>query len=158
MPDRSVYLETTIFSYLAARRSRDLIVAAKQETTWEWWEQRRGQFELFVSQLVVDEAADGDPEAATRRLALLAGIPLLRATPDVTELAEALVHEGALPESAAKDAAHVAISAVHEIDCLLTWNCRHLANLNAMRAIAGVLAIHGYEPPTICTPYELLED
>ena len=41
----SVYLETTIISYLVARPSSDLLVAAHQHTTEEWWANRRHEFE-----------------------------------------------------------------------------------------------------------------
>ncbi len=74
-----LYLETTIPSYLVARRSRDLRLAADQETTEEWWETRRQNYELFISEAVLDEASDGDPTLAAKRLAVLEGLPRLGA-------------------------------------------------------------------------------
>jgi len=153
---KHVYIETTIVSYLTARPTRDLIQAARQELTREWWETRRGGFDTFASQLVIDEAGDGDPDAAQRRLALLEGVPLLDLTDEATVLGAALVEEGIIPAKAATDALHVAVSAVHEVDILLTWNCRHLANGEILGEIFRLVRSRGCEPPIICTPEELM--
>jgi len=152
---KHVYLETTIASYLASRPSRDLVIAARQELTREWWEDRRSQYALYVSQVVIDEAGDGDPEAAIKRLGYLEGIELLETTDSAVALAEALLQEGAVPEKAADDALHIAIATVHEMDILLTWNCRHIANADTLGAIGKLIRKLGYEPPVICTPDEL---
>ena len=80
-----LYLETTIPSYLTSRPSRDLIIAGHQEVTREWWEKRRETFQLYISQLVVDEAGAGDPVAALKRLKVLQGLSLLDITPEVAE-------------------------------------------------------------------------
>jgi predicted nucleic acid-binding protein len=154
----SVYIETTIISFLAARPSRDLVVAAKQRTTRDWWDLRRDRFDLYGSQFVVNEAADGDEEAAERRMQQLTGIPLLAVNEEVADLAEALVSEGVLPEKAATDAVHIALAAVHGIEFLLTWNCTHLANAQLIEAVDGLILSRGYEPPIICTPDELMGD
>jgi hypothetical protein len=124
---KRVYIETTIVSYLTAKPSRDLIMAAHQQVTREWWEHRR-VYDLRVSQFVLDEAGDGDPEAAARRLAALLDIPVLADSLDARALAKALIGEGLLPRMAGIDALHLAMATVHEVHVLLTWNCRHLAN------------------------------
>jgi hypothetical protein len=118
-----VYLETTIPSYLTSRPSRDLIIAGHQQLTREWWENRRDTFQLFLSQLVIDEASAGDPAAARERLKALRDLPLLDITPEVTELASRILDSGKIPRKAATDAAHIAIAAVHGMDFLVTWNC-----------------------------------
>ena len=151
-----VYVETTVVSYLTARPSRDLIIAARQELTREWWERRRSDFDLFISQFVIDEAGDGDAEAADRRLAALAGLPLVQMSESAAELAEALVLEGILPPQSATDALHIALTTVHDIDVLLTWNCRHLANGEMLGAVGRLIRSRGYEAPIICTPEELM--
>lgn len=156
--NRTVYIETTIVSYLTSRPSRDLVLAARQQITTEWWERRRGDFDLVISQVVVDEAADGDPQAARRRLDILSGLPLLEVTPEAVELADVLVSSGGLPEAATDDAFHLAVAAVHAADFLLTWNCRHLANAERMGKLADVVRSQGFRPPIICTPDELLGD
>src|SRR5579883_1550815 len=112
----SVYLETTFISYLVARPSRDLLVAAHQQITQEWWANRRSQFECSVSQVVIDEASVGDPAEVQKRLAILGGMPTLEITQDAESLARAIMAAGILPPHAFPDAAHVAVSAVHSVD------------------------------------------
>jgi len=153
-----VYLETTIPSYLAAWPSRDLVMAAHQQTTREWWETRRQEFELFISQVVVDEASVGDADAAMRRLEKLADIPLLEASAHVDALAEELMKHVPLPPKAAADSLHIAIAAVNGMDYLLTWNCTHTANVAPRSSIERVCRASGYEPPVICTSEELLKE
>ena len=152
-----VYLETTIPSYLTAWRSRDLIRAARQEITREWWEQRRAEFELFVSQVVVRECQGGDPDAAAKRLDAIADLPLLEETAEAVALAEAILIQVPLPTQAVVDALHIAVSAVHGMNYLLTWNCTHIANASLRFRIESVCREHGFEPPVICTPDELLQ-
>ena len=153
-----VYLETTIPSYLAARPTRDLIVAAHQEITRHWWLTQRGRFDLFISQLVINEAQVGDHTAATERLRLLEGIPELSVSEEVASLAESLLAGSVFPPRAATDAAHVAVAAVHTVDFLMTWNCTHLANAMMADRIREACAAAGYRCPLICTPEELLEE
>jgi len=152
----SVYLETTIPSYLTAWRSPDLVMAARQQITRAWWDNRRCDFELFVSQLVIDEASAGDPVAAVRRLEALKGIPLLSAHDEIDILADALLEELSLPDRAAADAVHIALAVVNGIDFLLTWNCTHIANAAFRPVIQSVYRSLGYEVPVICTPEELM--
>ncbi len=154
---RTVYLETTIVSYLASRQSHHLLTAACQQATRDWWEEHRADYELFTSQLVVTEAGSGDPEIAKKRLSLLDGIQALEMNDEVSKLARRLVSEGALPAKAGADALHVAVAAVHHIDLLLTWNCRHIDNPVTKPALRSVCAAAGYTCPEICTPLEILE-
>jgi predicted nucleic acid-binding protein len=151
-----LYLETTIPSYLTSRPSRDLIIAGHQQITREWWEKQGNDFQLYISQLVVDEASAGDATAARERLNVLQEIPLLDITPEVAELAADLVASGKIPRKAATDAAHIAIAAVHGMDFLLTWNCVHIANAVNAKAIALICRFKGWECPVICTPEELM--
>lgn len=153
---RTVYVETSIISYLAARPSRDLITAAHQQVTHTWWHERRPEFDLYASQVVLDEAAAGDPEAATRRAELLAGLPLLDITAEVAELAAALIERVPLPPRAGADAAHIAIAAYHGIDFLLTWNSAHIANAEMRPRIEQVCRESGFPAPVLCTPDELM--
>jgi hypothetical protein len=153
---KRVYIETSIASYLAARPSRDIVQAARQQVTGAWWSDRRSEFDLFVSQYVLDEAGDGDVDAARRRLGLLDGLPVLQTTDEATALGEMLIDQEALPQKAATDALHIAVATVHEIDVLLTWNCKHLANAEILGRVGRVIRSQGYEPPIICTPDELM--
>jgi predicted nucleic acid-binding protein len=152
----SVYVETTFISYLVARPSGDLLVAAHQKTTQDWWLTRRAQFTCYISQTVIDEASAGDPSEAQKRLAVLATLAALDVTPEAGTLAQAILASGVLPPSAVRDAVHVAVAAVHEIDYLLTWNCKHLANAQIMRKIESVCQALGHRMPIICTPEELM--
>lgn len=149
-----VYLETTIPSYLTAWPSRDLLRAAHQQLTREWWD-RRHAFELFISPLVLVECQAGDPTAAAERLAALAGVPLLDQTESVTALGRSLVREVPIPSKVAADAIHIATAAVHRMHFLLTWNCNHIANATLRQRIEAVCRAAGCEPPLICTPEQL---
>jgi predicted nucleic acid-binding protein len=151
------YLETSVISYLASRPARDLIVAAHQELTREWWEERSGDFELVVSELVLQEAGAGDPDASRSRLAVLEGIAILALSDEAVSIAEHLVDVGPIPREAAADALHIAVAAVNGIDYLLTWNCKHLANASLRVQIAALLEDAGFACPVICTPEELME-
>ena len=151
-----VYLETTIPSYLTAWPSRDLIRAAHQQITREWWQHRRGEFELFISQVVVQECQAGDPKAAADRLEAIRDFPLLEQSDDATALAQALLKQVPLPERAAVDALHIAVATVNGMDYLLTWNCTHIANAALREPIESICRECGYDPPAICTPEELL--
>jgi hypothetical protein len=153
-----VYVETTVVSYLTARPSRNLRVAAHQEITADWWAHRRATFDLYMSQLVVDEAAAGDASAAQQRLSVLREIQKLELTSAVPQLAAQLVADAAIPREAGEDALHIAVATVHGMDYLLTWNCRHIANASMRNTIVETCARSGYEAPVICTPEELLED
>lgn len=155
MPPK-IYVETTVISYLAARPSKNLITAAHQELTREWWQGRREDFDLFVSQLVVQESTAGDTIIAQARLQLLSGIPLLVLNEACVALGRALVERGPIPEKAAVDALHIAVATVHGMDYLLTWNCKHIANAEMQTAVNRICRNAGYEPPVICTPEELL--
>lgn len=154
---RKVYIETSVISYLTARVSRDLVVAGHQRITQEWWAERRATFEIFVSQVVLEEASAGDREAARQRLAVLAALPLLEMSEDATALAKDLLRIGPLPARAAVDALHLAVAVTNQVDYLLTWNCTHLANAALRHQIDYVCRTRGYDPIIICTPEELLE-
>lgn len=151
-----LYLETTIPSYLTGRRSRDLRLAAHQEVTEEWWTGHRNRYDLYISDIVLDEAGDGDAALAASRLAVLAGIPSLDVTEEVDELAGRLLAPGLIPAKAAQDAFHVAVSAVHGMDFLLTWNCTHINNVNIIRRMERICVEAGFSCPVICSPDELL--
>jgi hypothetical protein len=153
-PRPRVYLETSVLSYLTAWPSRDVVRIAHQQLTVDWWA-RRAVFDVFVSDLVLDEISRGDTAAAERRIEASAGLVALTTTTAAEELAASLLRGAALPPKAALDALHVAIAAVHGMHFLLTWNCAHIANAAMRPRIEGVCRSGGYEPPIICTPEEL---
>ncbi len=154
---RSVCVETSVISYLTSRRNqRDLIVAAHQELTREWWETRRHEFALYASTVVIEEARRGDEVFAQSRMALIDQLGLVEVTPPARELAARLLIEAGLPSKANADALHIAVSAVNGIDYLLTWNCTHLANAAMIPRVNKICSVAGYQTPYICTPEELM--
>jgi len=152
-----VYIETTFVSYLTARPSRDLVIAGHQQITHDWWDTRRGSYELCASLLVLQEAQAGDAQAAKERLEVLATMTMLETKNEALALAKEPVQAGALPATADDDALHIAVAATQGVGYLLTWNCRHMANAVMRPLIESVCANKGYKAPIICTPEELLE-
>jgi predicted nucleic acid-binding protein len=153
----SIYIETSIISYLTARPSRDLMIAACQQITTEWWETSRESYDIVTSDLVVLESREGDAWVAQRRLDLLRGIHAVELTDEARQLAEHLTTKGALPKRAQADALHIAVAAVHAVNFLLTWNLRHINNPAMKPQVRAVCALDGYRCPEICTPFEIME-
>lgn len=155
---KSVYVETSIISYLTARPSRDLRAAAWQQITAQWWEQARTRYELFTSEIVALEAREGNAEAAQRRLDILRQMEGLPIDQEAEAPASKLIAGGGFPEEAEVDALHVAVAAVHDIALFLTWNCRHINNAETKPVMRSICAVAGYTCPEICTPQELLPE
>lgn len=154
----TVYIETSVVSYLTSQPSRDIITAARQQVTRDWWVTRRSRYELFVSEFVTEEAGSGDPKMARLRLKALAGIPEIKLPPEALSLGRRLVQGGPLPANAKVDALHIAAAVSAGVDYLMTWNFKHLANAVLKRKVEKFCLASGYEPCIICTPEELLED
>ena len=153
-----VYIETSVISYLRQKPSPQVVTAARQLLTHRWWDDERQNYQLVVSQYVIDEASAGDPALAADRLQALDGIPLLPHDPQIPRIAAEIMAIGVLPPKAQVDALHIATVAHHRIQYLLTWNCRHIANAKILPRIQGVLKDLGIPIPIICTPEELLGD
>ena len=151
-----IYLETTVVSYLAAKSSRDLVVLAHQEITREWWELKRSRYEIFVSDLVYLEAERGDSRMSRQRLEIIKSFKVLAYSAKIEILAEQYAREIPLPPKAAADAIHLAIATHYNMDYLITWNCRHIANGFVRRRLEEINRNLGIISPTICTPEELL--
>ena len=154
--NETAYIETSIFGYLTARSTQNLILAANIEVTKNWWNNYRKTLDLYASQIVLDEAALGDSEIAAQRLQMLQGITLLEPSEIAQELAIQFLSKTSLPPKAANDAAHIAIATVHGMDYLLTWNCKHIANAHIQKKLTQICSEFEYELPTICTPYEII--
>lgn len=153
----TVYVETSVVSYLVARPSRDVVVAGHQVITVEWWETRLPRLRGCVSDFVIEEARKGNAEMARARLDALVHLPLLPATSEAERLAEIYVREGLIPLGEPGDAAHLAVATAHGVDYLVTWNCRHLASAVVRRKVAAINTREGHGVPVICTPEELME-
>jgi predicted nucleic acid-binding protein len=152
----SVYIESTVISYLNGRPSRDLITAALQELTREWWDNKRNDFELFVSQSVIREISAGAEQDASKRINSIRGLEVLVIDEEAVELAEKIKSGANLPDKATEDALHIALATVNEIDYILTWNCKHIANAVIIPKIESVCSTEGYRCAKICTPQELM--
>lgn len=151
----TVYIETTIPSFLTALPSKNLIVAGKQEVTRQWWEKRKANYHLCASQYVLDEASIGDEAAARKRMEALDRIELLEVDEEVIRLVKVIMTTGLIPSKAETDAGHIAVSARHGIDFMITWNCTHIANAEILGRLNYIVSEAGYFLPTICTPDEL---
>ena len=154
----TVYIETSIVSYLRQRPSSQVVMAARQLLTHQWWNDERGNYELVTSQYVLDEASDGDPALAAERLESLDGIPLLPLDPQIGVIANEIISRAILPPKAAIDALHIAMVAHHRIQYLLTWNCKHIANAKILPRLHDALTDLGCPIPIICTPEEMVDD
>jgi len=154
----SIYIETTIPSLYVARPSSLLVEAARQQLTRNWWDDCRSDFDLVCSQTVIDECSRGESEMASKRLDLLGNIPLLELSDEVLTISQDFLERGIIPEKCPDDAVHIAVASIHNIDYLLTWNCKHIANPRNWRRISDCLSAHGYRSPVICTPEDLIGD
>ncbi len=154
---QTVYLETTIPSYLAAKASRDLIVAAHQQITQDWWQTAHGRFELYVSEAVLDEVRAGDPDAIERRLRFIERLPILALNDDVRALTRHYGKTLGLVGKARADIPHLAYAVSYQMDYLVTWNCSHIANGEMIRRLLRANAELKRPTPLIVTPEEVLE-
>ena len=154
---QTVYIETTIPSYLAAHPSSQAIIAVGQQATRVWWEQERPRFRLFTSAFTFDECSRGDPSAGARRLGYLDGIPQLSIPEDLHLLEADIIRLFQLPQKAYTDASHLALVIVHRMDYLLTWNCTHLANAVLQKELVDYCTYHRLHVPIICTPETLIQ-
>ncbi|MGI8980358.1 MAG: type II toxin-antitoxin system VapC family toxin [Pirellulaceae bacterium] len=155
---RLVYVETTVISFLTARKSRDVVLAGQQEATRRWWDQRREEFDLYISSVVIDEAGKGDSRAAKKRMAALAGISVIAPTDEMRELAVKFIEEQGIPPKAADDALHLAVATVSRVQFLLTWNMKHLCSPSQKERLHEICQAAGYTSPIICTPFDLLAE
>lgn len=157
MTNYTIYIETTVIGHLVGRILADPVVAGRQTVTRNWWPTATSKHRLFVSRLVADECAAGDPDAAAERLAVLDSLEFLAASPEADGLAARLIAGRAIPKTEPRDAAHISLAAVNGIQFLVTWNFKHIANATTRAGIESICRKAGYEPPIICTPDELSE-
>ena len=151
----SVYIESSVISYLTARASRDLVSAARQTITQEWWENRRSLFDVYISALVEEEISSGDPFAAQQRLEAINAIPSLDISTEAQQIAEYLISSRAVPKNGPEDALHIGIAAANGIDFLLTWNFKHINNAQTKARIEEIIEQHDLACPVLCSPEEL---
>lgn len=153
----SIYIETSVVSYYVSKPSRALIVLAHQQITWEWWSTAVKRFDVYISEVVVEEAAAGNKVEAEKRLKELKGFTNLELTEKVEQAAQTYIEKLGIPKKAIRDAAHLAVASVHNIDYLVTWNCTHLANGEIIKKLLKINEKLKIKTPVICTPEELME-
>lgn len=152
-----LYIETTVVSYLVARPSNDATLAYRQQISQQLWEECVNGYEFIVSDIVISEILRGDAQAAQRRFDVVAGLKVLDLSPNVDRLAQDLIDAGAVPHQSRSDAQHIAVAAVNSVDYLVSWNYRHIVNDVKRQLINEVCYTAGFQPPTICTPIEIIE-
>ena len=150
-----IYLESSVISYLTAKSSEKLGNQFRQEQTRLLWGFRE-RFELFVSETVVNEIQRGDQKAADLRSEIIEGIPVLPLFDQVELLARVFISANAVPPNAALDAYHIAFAAIHQMDYLVTWNQKHIANSAKLRQIGNLISDFQLKPPVIVTPEQFL--
>ncbi|MGK5088713.1 type II toxin-antitoxin system VapC family toxin [Bdellovibrionota bacterium FG-2] len=153
----TVYIETTIPSYLTSRFSTDLEKYYRQVKTREWWDKVFPKIDAVISDYVLDEARDGDPDAASKRLEVLRGIKILDKTDEITTLARELQIKLKIPPRARVDAFHLAFSVIYQVEYVLSWNFEHIVGAPVKRTFAEIGKEFNLVMPTLCTPEELME-
>lgn len=153
----TVYLETTIPSYLAARSSRDIIIAAHQQITRNWWRDARERFDVYISEAVLAEIRVGDPDVVTRRLAIIEGLPIVEINDGMRDLVRIYEQRLGLTGRARADLPHIAFAVAYAMDYLVTWNCAHIANGAVIRRLVDINSALHRHTPIIVTPEELFE-
>ncbi len=152
----TVYIETSVISYYTSKPSRDLIIAARQEITREKWPKIAKLFEVYISALVIQEAEQGDPEAAKSRLTAISNLPILSISDKAERLAALLISDGPIPKQYPEDALHIAIATTNGMDYLSTWNFTHINNAQIKSKIISLVESQGFHCPVICSPEELI--
>ena len=153
-----VYIEPTVVSHLVARPSDDAILASWQRASQQLWEDYADRFEFVISPVVRAEIQQGDVAAAQQRLEVVSQLTVLEVLPEANVLAQKPIDAGAVPRNSELDAQHIAIATAHGVDYLVSWNHKHIVNENKREHINSVCQEVGFQPTTLCTPMELMED
>ena len=151
-----VYLETSFVSAVVTDRN-DPASLYRRQVSSDWWQTCRSSHDLFIAEEVLRELSHPDYPHRQAATAMVQDLPLLPITPDVRGLARILVRERVMPGPVAGDSVHVAVATVHGMDYLLTWNVRHLANMNKLQHLQAVCRRVGLIPPLMVTPDQLWE-
>jgi len=154
---QKVYIETSVISYLTARPSRDIVISAHQQITYEWWHKSKSKFDCYISQFVIDEINKGDQEAAAKRMKTIQNIPQLEYSSLIENLANEYITLLQIPEKSKLDAYHLAIAVLFEMDYLLSWNCKHISNSVVSSKLGKYNTINSLFVPILCTPLTLME-
>ena len=153
---KTVYIESSVVSYLTAKPSRDLVIAAYQQITRDWWDSELPKYDCFVSDFVLDEISRGDSIAASERIKAIENVRKLSLNQTVLKLVRKYKVELGIPEKAQLDLYHLAISVGNGMDYVLSWNFKHIANAYIREKLFEINSTLGLRTPMICTPEELI--
>lgn len=151
-----VYVETSFASFCVTARD-DAASIYRRQVSEDWWDSQRSKHVLFVSEEVLEELSHPEFARHDAALQMLSEVPVLPTTEEVRGLARILVRDKVMPQPIAGDAIHVAVATVYGMDYMLTWNVRHLANVNKAEHLTVICRRVGYVPPRILTPDLLWE-
>lgn len=154
---QKIYIETSVVSYLVARPSRNIIIAAHQVSTSDFWNLLH-HYDVFVSDIVIQETSKGDESLAKRRIGLLTEFKILEIDGEVKNLARKFLSADVIPEKYPEDALHIAVAAANGMDIIVTWNFKHINNPFIREKIRKIIEANGWLCPEICSPEELLGD
>ncbi len=152
---QKIYIETSVISYLVANTSKNLVIAAHQASTVDMWKQI-DKFDVFISDMVIQESSRGDKKQSSDRLNKLTNIPALKIDDEAKKLAKALLDGKAIPEKCPEDALHISVAAINGIDVIVTWNFKHINNPFTRKMIRTIIESKGIVCPEICSPEELI--
>jgi hypothetical protein len=159
-----VYLDTSIINFLTVEDSPDY-----RRDTEVFFETVIEQNKIipYISRVVTEEINDtkeiGKREKLLNTLEKHPNIGMLIAEGEnvgkIAFLADIYIKNGIIPRKKVADAFHIAYSTVFEMDILLSWNFKHLANVNKERKIIALNETNGYNYPfRMANPLEVLSD
>jgi predicted nucleic acid-binding protein len=154
---QKIYLETSVVSYFVSRPSKNIVIAGRQAVTKDLWA-IMGYYDVFISDIVIQESSRGDTTLAKLRLDAVEEFNILKIDDEAKELAKLLIQRKAIPDQYPEDALHISIAAVNGIDVVVTWNFKHLNNPFTRTRVRKAIEQDGYTCPEICSPDEFLGD
>jgi len=147
----------SIVSYLVARPSKNIVVAAHQASTRDFWV-HLDNHAVFISDIVIQEASRGDETQAKRRSEVLQDFQVLKIDDEVKELARKFLTAKIIPDKCPEDALHIAVAAANGMDVIVTWNFKHINNPFIRKRVRQIVEKNGWVCPEICSPEEFLGD
>ena len=152
-----IYIETSVVSHYVAKKSKDIRILAHQLTTEDMWEQL-SDFDVYISDIVIDEASRGSSNQSELRLMAIKDFQVIERNDKASKLAKILLEKKGLPKQCLDDALHIAVASIYEIDFIVTLNFKHINNPYTKTKIRKIIKEEGYRCPVLCSPEELLGD
>ena len=153
-----VYVETSVISYFTGRKTKDVIISARQKLTKIWWETISNKYEAFISPYVIEEISKGNEKFSEKRLNAVKSFDVLSSSPEIEELAEEYFKKLKIPEKAFFDCNHLACAVISGMDIIVSWNFKHIVNFDKIRLYNSVNLKHGYRIIEIRNPRDLTDE